>query len=71
MHLQYPPATLDRIVFAVVWWVIDQLDFQVGLVSELNEPVNELRSSTSNRRTIVQEYLQFRNPVMCCLVILA
>jgi len=46
VHLQDTPAAFDGVVLAMVWWIVDQHDFQFIVVSKLHHPFHELRPKT-------------------------
>ena len=46
MHLQDTPAAFDGVVLAMVWWIVNQDDFQFIAVSKLHHPFHELRPKT-------------------------
>ena len=59
--LQNTPATLNRIVLAVVRWIIQQLDDFAGVVDEVHEALEELRTDATAFRAIVELYLDLRH----------
>lgn len=58
MLLQDAPAPLDRVVLAVVWRQVDQLDLESMPIGERDKPFHELGAATGNFRTIVEFDLQ-------------
>ena len=60
---QNPPATLHRIVFAVVWRVVQERDGLADVIGEVHHSVEKLRASTMTFRPIVGLDLQQRERI--------
>jgi len=50
---QATPIALDRVVFAVVWRIVDQADFHLFTVGEVNHALQKLTSVTAALRAVV------------------
>src|SRR4029453_1731415 len=53
MVLQDAPAPLDRVVFAMVWWIIGETHCHLILLHKIDEPLHELRAPTMVLRAII------------------
>jgi len=53
VQFQDPPATLDGIIFAVVGWIIKQLDGLANIVGELDHAMQKLCASPTALRTVI------------------
>ena len=51
---QTAPATFHRIVFAVVWRIVHEFDFELVLVGELDQPFHKLRAMTLHVGAVVE-----------------
>lgn len=60
MLYQNPPATLHRIVFAVVWRVVQELDRLTDVIRECHHSAEKLRAPTIAFRPVVDPDLQPR-----------
>src|SRR5664280_1425926 len=54
MVFKNTPATFDRVIFAIVGWIISQYDFKVIFVRKVDHAFHELRSMTGVLWTVVQ-----------------
>ena len=54
VHLQDTPTAFNGVVLAMVWWIVDQHDFQFIAVSKLHHPFDELRPKTRVLGAVVQ-----------------
>jgi len=54
MLLQAAPHSFNRVVLAVIRWIVSQLDRELVLVRELGDPGHELRTTAVILRSIVQ-----------------
>lgn len=68
--LQDSPATLDRIVFAVIWRVVDQDDLQTCLLGKLDHPCHKLRTPALDLGAIVEVDDQLGDVSVTVLVVL-
>ncbi len=54
MVFQNAPATFDRIVFAVIRWIVHQTNPQIIAVGKLHQPLDELRAAAGQLWTLVE-----------------
>lgn len=54
VHFQDTPATLDRVVFAVIGRIVDQANRQLVTIREFDHPLDELRAIAGHFRPVVQ-----------------
>lgn len=58
---QRRPTSLNRVVFAVVGWIVDQVDPKSGGIGKFDDPLEKLSSLTVAFRSIVAVEDQFRD----------
>src|SRR5262249_27405235 len=54
VDLQHPPAAFDRVVLAVIRWVIHQHDRQLRRLGKQHQPIDELTTATVVLRSVVE-----------------
>jgi hypothetical protein len=52
--LQNAPASLNRVIFAVIWWILGKTDVDLIMLNKIQEAFHELSAPTVILRAIVQ-----------------